>query len=303
VIVVLAVAGAMLASSACGSDRRAPSASALRDDAITVASFNFPESALIARIYGQAMQAGGYHVRYALNLGPREFVEPALARGLVEFVPEYAGTALLFLTQNKTAPSSNASINHSRLVHALRNSNIAPLSAAPAQDANDFVVTLDTAARYDLHNISDLRKISSKLTFGGPPECPTRPTCGLGLRQTYGLNIKRYLSTDAGGPLTLQALDTGLVDVALLFSTDPRLATGELLELRDDRRLQPAESVTPLVRREVLRRWGPKLTRLVDGVSARLTTDSLRELNREILVAKRPPADVAAEWLKNEGLR
>src|SRR6266487_2000702 len=69
------------------------------DGAITVASFDFPESVLLAEIYAQALEAGGFMVKRALNLGPRELVEPALERGLVEFLPEYLGTALDFLSQ------------------------------------------------------------------------------------------------------------------------------------------------------------------------------------------------------------
>ena len=69
----------------------------LRDDTVTVASFNFPESELLAELYAQAMEGAGIPVWRELHLGPRELVDPALARGLVEFVPRYAGTALLSL--------------------------------------------------------------------------------------------------------------------------------------------------------------------------------------------------------------
>ena len=221
----------------------------------------------------------------------------------MEFLPEYSGTALSFLSRNEVVPSSNAAENHRRLVHLLRHTDVAALAPAPAQDANGFVVTIETAGRYNLRSLSDLRPIASKLTFGGPPECPVRPFCGQGLHDAYHLNMKKFLPTDAGGPLTLQALDTGLVDVALLFTTDPRLGNGSLLELRDDRRLQPAENMTPLLHRATLRRWGPELVRLVDRVSARLTTAELRDLNRQVIVDKQRPADVAARWLQREGVR
>ena len=96
-LVALAVGGC-LAVAACGGDSdEAPTPAVLGDDAITVASFDFAESELLAEIYGQALEAGGYHVERALRLGPRELVEPALVSGLIEFVPEYAGTALQFL--------------------------------------------------------------------------------------------------------------------------------------------------------------------------------------------------------------
>lgn len=294
---------ALVTTTGCTATRETTRASALGDNAITIGSFNFPENVLLARIYGQALRAGGYHIRFATDLGPRELVEPALARGLVELVPEYAGTALLFLSLNRATTSADAAVNHRSLVRQLEATPVAALSAAPAQDSNAFVISRKTAETYGLRTVSDLGPIASRLTFGGPPECPSRPFCVLGLRRAYGLDIKKFLPTDAGGPLTLQALTTGEVDVALLFSTDPRLTGRALVELRDDRRLQPAENITPLVHRAALRRWGLRLERLVDAVSARLTTEVLRGLNREVTIGRRQATVVAAEWLHGEGIR
>ena len=79
--------------------------------------------------------------------------------------------------------------------------------------------------------------------------------------EVYGVEFAEVVALDAGGPLTHQALDTGIVDVALLFSTDPAIGNGDLVELIDDRELQPAENVTPIVRRDAVDRFG---TRLVD---------------------------------------
>ena len=107
-------------------------------------------------------------------------------------------------------------------------------------------------------------------------------------------------SLDAGGPVTHQALDDGYVDVALLFTTDPAIDDRDLVELVDDRRLQPAENVTPLVRKEVVERWGSKLVGVIDSVSAQLTTDELRQLNAR--AAGGDVADVAAAWLEEHGL-
>ncbi len=136
---------------------------------------------------------------------------------------------------------------------------------------NAFVVTKETAQRYALHDVSDLGTVAPRLILGGPPECPTRPFCLMGLEQTYGLAFDEFVPLDAGGPLTHAALDKGVIDVAVLFSTDP--AIDDLVELADDRGLQPAENVTPLVRRSVVARWGAPLVEVVDSVSRRLTTE------------------------------
>jgi osmoprotectant transport system substrate-binding protein len=160
-------------------------------------------------------------------------------------------------------------------------------------------VTTATAIRYDLHQLSDLATIAGELRFGGPPECPTRALCLLGLQERYGLRFGDVVTTlDASGPITQAALRAGGVDVALMFSTDPALA--EFIELIDDRQLQPAENVTPLVRREVVERWGPSVVDVIDGVSAQLDTVGLRRLNAS--AADADVAAVAAAWLEAEEL-
>ena len=179
---------------------------------------------------------------------------------------------------------------------------IVALEPAPAQDANAVVVTRELADRYDLDEVSDLEAVAPQLTIGGPPECPTRPFCLAGLERVYGLQFENFLPLDAGGPLTHQALTGGHVDVAILFTTDPEIDTPALVVLDDDRRLQPAENVVPLVRAEVVERWGDDLVGLVDGVSARLATEDLRALNARV-AAGDSPAAVAERWLDEEGLK
>lgn len=298
--VALLCAWATLTCCSARSDAPAPE-TALGDSAVTVASFDFPESDLLAQIYGQALRRRGYRVRFRLGLGPREFVVPALARGLVEFVPEYAGTALAFLSLGAAEQSSDVGETHAKLLRSLRGSNLAALAPAPAQDANAVVVTQETADRLDLNTVSDLKRSADQLVFGGPPECPSRPFCLRGLEKSYDLVFKEFLPLDAGGPLTRQALAASQIDVGLLFTTEPLLTKG-LVALDDDLDLQPAENVTPLVHREVVTRWGPGLAAVVDRVSRRLTTGGLQGLNARMANGERADA-VAATWLTVEGFR
>ena len=134
------------ATSACGSATVHDPPTALRDDAITVASFNFGESEMLAEIYSEALESSGYRVKRAFALGTRELVTPALAQGLVEFVPEYAGTALAFLSLGQEHGTSDVAITHDHLAAAAAKDNIRALQAAPAQDANTFVVTKTAAS-------------------------------------------------------------------------------------------------------------------------------------------------------------
>jgi osmoprotectant transport system substrate-binding protein len=285
-------------------ETRGPSKPAVvtADNEITVASFAFPESVLLAEIYAQALEAKGFEVDRALNLGPRELVEPALQRGLIEFVPEYLGTALTFLRPGGPTASGDLEVARQSFVEALRSKEVDVLASAPAQDANALAVTAQTAAKYGLRTISDLIRVGPQLVLGGPPECPNRPLCVPGLRKTYRLQFKTFKPLDVSGPITAASLAAGQIDVAVLLSTDGNIPARGFVVLEDDRRLQPAENVTPVVRREVVARYGRRFTDVADAVSARLTTVELQGLNLAMSLRSETPARIASDWLRSKEL-
>jgi osmoprotectant transport system substrate-binding protein len=278
-----------------------PAQDARDDDAITVASFDFPESVLLAEIYSQAIEGAGFRVKREAALGPRELVMPALLEGLVEFVPEYAGSGLQFLAgDGSTSPDHE--INHERFAERLRALDVTALDASPAQDQNGFAVTPATAQRYGLRTLTDLARVSRQLVFGGPPECLQRSFCLPGLERTYGIEFRDVISNlDAGGPRTVSALAEGTVDVALLFTSDAAIDLNDFVLLEDDRSLQPAENVTPVVRTDVLDRLGTTLAETVNAVSALLSTGELRTLNAEVARGA-TPQQIASRWLVSNGL-
>ena len=270
--------------------------------ALIVASFDFPESQILANVYADVLRARGYPAVVFENLGPREIVEPALSRGLVDVVPEYAGSALGFLSLGADAGSSNLTDTRERLARVLADDGLVALDPAPAEDANAIVVTRDTADLLRLRTISDLRGTAHGMTFGGPPECPERPLCLGGLRRTYGLSFRAFTPLDTGGPQTLQALRSDEVQVALLFTSDPAIEANHLVVLRDDLGLQPAENVVPVIRKAALDRYGPGVAEALDWVSAHLTSDALRELNGLVGLAGDTPAEAASGWLERLGV-
>jgi osmoprotectant transport system substrate-binding protein len=269
---------------------------------ITVGSFDFPESVLLAEIYGQALAAGGFPVRVLADLGPRELVEPALMNGLLQVVPEYAGSALEFISLGHRSPTADVQATNRVLASSLAGRGLLAARPAAAQNANAIVVTAATAARYGLRSIGDLAAVAPRLVFGGPPECPERAYCLRGLQRAYGLRFKAFVPLDAGGPLTLQALSAGDIAVALLFATDPDISARHLVVLTDDRGLQPAENITPVVSRDAVARFGTRLLTVLDAVSARLTTESLRDLDAQVELAGHEPRLVAGDWLRAHGL-
>ena len=277
-----------------------PASDARSDDAVTVASFNFPESVLLAEIYAQAMERAGFRIEREVALGPRELVMPALVSGLVEFVPEYSGSGLQFLA-GPGSTSSDHETNHRMFADRLSSLDVTALDASPAEDQNGFVVTSETAERYGLRTLSDLATVSDRLVFGGPPECAARPFCLPGLDSTYGIGFAdTFTNLDAGGPRTVSALAQGTVDVALLFTSDGAIDLNDFVLLDDDRSLQPAENVTPVIRADALARFGPSLAEKVNAVSALISTDELRMLNAEVARGA-DPARIASAWLASSG--
>jgi len=269
---------------------------------IAVGSFDFPESVLLAQIYGQALAADKFPVRIMPNLGPREVVDPALMDGLLQVVSEYTGSALEFFSLGRLSATSDTGAANTALAESVAGHGLVAARPAAAQDANALVVTATTAARYGLRSIADLAKVAPGLVFGGPPECPARAYCLPGLKRVYGLRFKAFTPLDAGGPLTLQALETGYIGVALLFTTDPGIPARHLVVLADDRGLQPAENITPLVGRDAIARYGPRLLATLNTVSAMLDTGTLRALDARVEIAGHDARQVAASWLLSRGL-
>jgi osmoprotectant transport system substrate-binding protein len=267
-----------------------------------VGSFDFPESVLLGYVYADALAARGFPVRVLADLGTRELVDPALMNGLIQLVPEYSGSALEFMSMGAQPATANPAVTHRSLVRSAARRGLVATKPAPAQDGNAIVVTAATAARYHLHSIADLGGLAQRFIFGGPPECPQRPYCLPGLERTYGLHFKAFTPTDAGGPLTLQALNAGQISVGLLFTTDPNISAHHLVILADNGALQPAENITPLLRRDTLARYGPRLAAALNAVSARLSTVTLRYLDARVELSGLAPRRVADSWLRVQRL-
>ena len=287
----------LLLSAACAGSTR-PGAT-VAESTILVGAFDFTESEILANLYAGALRTRGYEVEVLTEVAAREIMEPALEQGRVDVVPEYQGTLLRFLEPDLAFEESNPADELKRL---LEERGMVALDPAPAQNKNVIVVTHATATRLDVESLSDLEPFSADLVFGGPPECPARPLCLQGLEDTYGIEFARFQPLDAGGPLTVAALVGGEVDVALLFQTDPRIDEHNLVVLEDDRGLQPAENILPVVREEVAARHGDSFADALNDVSEKLTTDRLRALNAAVIDAGRTAEEVADEWLEANGV-
>ena len=293
---VLLLVALVLLAAGCDRGQAPPPPEDPRRPTIQLASFDFPESELLGELYGQALAQHGFPVEQVVQLGAREVVAPALEQGKVDMVPEYLGSALNFLNDRDRVATADPALTHARLEQAFAPRGVSVLAFAPAQDRNAFVVSGDLARHNGMDKLSDLAPMAGKLSIGGPPECPQRPLCLRGLQELYKLRFARFEPMPSRA-VTAAALETGEIDVGMIETTDPSLVGADLVQLADDRRLQPADNVVPVVRREVLDAYGPPLVRLLNTVSAQLTTAELSRLNLQ--VAKGQVASDAAEgWLR-----
>jgi osmoprotectant transport system substrate-binding protein len=142
--------------------------------------------------------------------------------------------------------------------------------------------------------------LATKLVFGGPPECKTRPTCLLGLENVYGLHFKDFKSLDAGGPLTKTALTNGQIDVARLFSSDEAIQIKGFQLLDDDKHFQLAGNIGPVVRTAKVT---DEVRSLLNAASAALTQDDLVAINKAIDIDHADPGDQAAAFIDKKGLK
>jgi osmoprotectant transport system substrate-binding protein len=199
---------------------------------ITVGAANFSESATLGELYALALTGAGYTVKVQ-QIGNRELYEPALEKGQIAVVPEYAATLATFLQgkvdKNAKDPSSTELDTTVTNLKALGDKvGLTFGAASQAQDQNAFATTTAFSDKYGVKTLSDLAaKCSGAATvLGGPAECPQRPKCQQGLVDVYKFQAGKFASLDAGGPLTKTGLKQGTISVGLVFSSDGALAAG-----------------------------------------------------------------------------
>ena len=288
-----------LALAACTSTGSGASPGGGDKPSITIGSKDFTESVILAQIYGQVLEDKGYPVEYKLRVGATELIDPALTEGEIDMYPEYTGTTLVNLMGEE--PSNDAEAVYEQVSAWYADRGQTALDMTPANDSDGLAVTQATAEEYGLETISDLAAVSGDLILGGPPECAERETCLLGLRDLYGAEFKSFEPIAQGG-LKYQALLDEDIDVVVVFTTDGAIAANDLVVLEDDKGLYPAFNIIPVVRNDYLENAPDDFADLINGVSAKITTDEIAALNAQVDLELREPEDVAHEWLHEQEL-
>jgi osmoprotectant transport system substrate-binding protein len=258
----------------------------------------FAENQIVAEMYAQILEDAGFKVERQLDIDSREISQPSLEKGEIHVKPEYLASLLLYYKKDATETTDPEKISE-ELSPLLEDKGIELLDFSAAVDTNGLVVRKATADEHKLVKTSDLAPVAKDLVLGGPPECPTRPFCIPGLKETYGLEFKEFKPLDVGGPLTVTALEGDQIDVAVLFTSSGVIPKKNFVLLEDDKNLQAADNIVPVVNAEVLT---DEVRTLLNKVSEALTTENITALNARVEVDKEDPAAVAKEFLTDEDL-
>nr|WP_313959992.1 ABC transporter substrate-binding protein [Mycobacterium deserti] len=266
---------------------------------INVGSADFTESKIVAEIYAQALEANGFTVGRQFGIGSRETYIPAVQDHSIDLIPEYTGNLLQYFDEEATATTPDAVLL--ALLKELPG-DLSILYPSPAEDKDTLAVSAATAQRWNLTSIADLAKHSAEVKVGGPSEFQTRVTGLVGLKDKYGLDIApaNFVSiSDGGGPATVQALSSGAVTAANIFSTSPAIEQSNLIVLEDPKNVFLAANVVPLVASQ---KMSNELKTVLDAVSAKMTTEALIALNTSVEGNQGVDPDEAAQkWIKDNG--
>jgi osmoprotectant transport system substrate-binding protein len=291
-LLVAALAALATVAAACGSTNTPAPAS---KGTLTVAGFNFPESSILANLYGEALAHDGYTVNYKLNLGTRKVIAPALQSGQIDLYPGYAASELEYYNNSAGEATADPAATTAKLNTYLSKINAIALTPSAAFDGNAYAVTKATATKYNLTKLSDVTPIAGQLVFGAGPECPTYKFCLPGLMSVYGLHFKQTLTLDTDGPATRAAFKNGSIQVGLVFSSDADLNALGLVVLQDDMHMIAADNVVPVIRTAV---DTDEVKNVLNKVDAGLTTADLVTMNSQVELLHQDADAVATAYLQ-----
>ena len=295
--IALAVA---LPAAGCGSSNPLGGGAASGDlKSVVVGSADFPESKIVAEIYAQTLAANGFTVGRQFGIGSRETYVPALRDHSIDLIPDYTGNLLQYFDPKNTVTAPD---EVELALHRVLPGDLSILRPAPADDTDTVTVTEATAAKWNLKTIADLAAHSAEVKFGAPSEFLNRAQGLAGLKAKYGLDIKgdNFVAiSDGGGPATVRALLDGTVTAANIFSTSPAIPQNKFVILGDPKNNFLPGNVVPLVSSQ---KMSDDLKKILDAVSARITTQALTDLNTAVSGNSGvDPDEAARKWLRDNG--
>ena len=267
---------------------------------IVMGDKNFAEEFILGQLYGQALAAKGFPVTYKNNIGSSEVIDTAFKSGKINIYPEYTGVIALDIAKVKNAPKSASATYAAASSFEKASRNATLLKPTPFYDSDTFTMLTSTAQKDGLKTMSDLKKLPS-FSYAGYPECDTRITCILGMKQIYGL--KHITFVPIGNISVYTLLDQGKATGGDGFSTDPAQLQHKYTALVDDKHIFGFQNVAPVVSNKLLTGSnGMLLEETLNAVSAKLSLKAMQAMNAAYYINKATPKQIAHGFLAANGL-
>jgi osmoprotectant transport system substrate-binding protein len=266
---------------------------------ITIGDKNFAEEFILGQLYGQALAAKGFNVVYKNNIGSSEVIDTAFKSHKINFYPEYTGVIALDLAK-VPAPKSAAATYQAAKTFEQQKRGATLLKPTPFFDSDTFTLLASNAKKDGLKTMSDLSKLKS-FSYAALPECDQRITCILGMKQIY--HLKHITFVPLGQISVYTLIDQGKAFGGDGFSTDPLQLSPKYTTLVDDKHIFGFQNVAPVVQQSLLGGAnGALLTETANAVSTKLTLGAMQAMNKAYYVDKATPKQIAAGFLKANGL-
>jgi osmoprotectant transport system substrate-binding protein len=309
------VCGLLLAASlaiglaACGSDNNsntssssaststaaaAPALAGKGKPPVTIGTKDFTEEFILGELYKGALEAKGYTVNLKKNIGATEIIDTALTSHKIDAYPEYTGESVATVAKrNEPAKTADEEYQLAKQFYESRGQTVS--DPTPFEDVDAIATTKAYAQKHSLASMEDLKKLGS-FSLGARPEFKNRQQGLAGMKKVYGITNAKFRQLALG--VQYQALDTGKVDAANIFTTDAQLASGKYTVLKDPKGVFGFQNVSFVIDKSKLAALGgDQFMAVINSVNKLLTTDAITAMNKAVAIDKQDEATVAKQFL------
>jgi osmoprotectant transport system substrate-binding protein len=263
--------------------------------AVTIGTKDFTEEFILGELYKQALEAKGYKVNLKKNIGATEIIDTALTSHKIDAYPEYTGESVATVAKrNEPAKTADEEYQLAKQFYEGRGQTVS--EPTPFEDVDAIAATKAYATKHNLTSMEDLKKLGS-FSLGARPEFKNRQQGLAGMKKVYGIDNAKFRQLALG--VQYQALDSGKVDTANIFTTDAQLASGKYTVLKDPKGVFGFQNVSFVIDKNKLAQLGgDQFMAVINGVNKLLTTDAITAMNKAVAIDKQDEATVAKAFLQ-----
>jgi glycine betaine/choline ABC-type transport system substrate-binding protein len=297
IVALLAALAAGASLSACGSDEK--------EVTLRVGGQATPEGEVLGQVYAQSLRQAGYEVRASFEMPEKAGQLPLeeVRNGLISGYPEYVDEVLresLAIEEEKLPNDSQEAYKMAKT--GLEKKGLTAFPPTPFNLSRPVGVLRSTAKERNLRTVSDLEGDADEMTLLGPTDCHFKFDCLAGIERYYDIYFKgiHYTYTQRDVDRRYEVLENGEFDAVILNSTEGRLHRDKdkFVLLEDDKQAFPAGNAIFVTSPKVIEKAGPELREAIVDAQEGLTLPVMRELNAEVELEGKDPAEVAASYLK-----